>query len=174
MWHRYRCLDCTSAQASAFTISVHRFMQRAPTCRDRLIDYRSSFPAMKARKVAATTMAAPCGRSEPRRLVAHDPLAVVARLMFAPAPGSCRGGSPATQRGRRASAGAPERAEHDGLAMLPRGKDLRLPRTGSQPGEVSSPVFREGRPKTADRIRLIGFPVCVYRELNTEDGREEP
>jgi hypothetical protein len=43
----------------------------APTCHDRLIDYRSSFPAMKARKVAATTMAAPCGRTEPRFLEAR-------------------------------------------------------------------------------------------------------
>src|SRR6266436_8296973 len=48
----------------------------APTCRDRLIDYRSLFPAMKARRLAATTMAAPCGRTEPRLLVgaqSHSP-----------------------------------------------------------------------------------------------------
>src|SRR6266849_2995654 len=48
----------------------------APTCRDRLIDYRSLFPAMKARRLAATTMAVPCGRTEPRLLVgvqSHSP-----------------------------------------------------------------------------------------------------
>ena len=33
----------------------------APTCRDRLADYRSSAPVMKARRLAATTMAVPCG-----------------------------------------------------------------------------------------------------------------
>src|SRR5882672_8745424 len=43
----------------------------APTCRDRLIDYRSSFPVMKARRLAATTIAAPCGRTEPRFLEAR-------------------------------------------------------------------------------------------------------
>src|SRR5262245_36524107 len=43
----------------------------APTRRDRLIDYRSLFPAMKAWRLAATTMAAPCGRTEPRFLEAR-------------------------------------------------------------------------------------------------------
>src|SRR5437867_10967227 len=43
----------------------------APTCRDRPVDYRSSFPAMKARRLAATTMAAPCGRTEPCLLEAR-------------------------------------------------------------------------------------------------------
>src|SRR5260370_35433308 len=48
----------------------------APTCRDRLIDYHSLFPAMKARRLAATTMAAPGGRTEPRLLFgaqSHSP-----------------------------------------------------------------------------------------------------
>src|SRR5882757_9044701 len=42
----------------------------APTCRDRLADYRSSVPVMKARRLATTTMAAPCGRTGPRLLEA--------------------------------------------------------------------------------------------------------
>jgi hypothetical protein len=46
-----------SAQASALTISVHRFHPAG--------DYRSSFPVMKARRLAAATMAAPRGRTEP-------------------------------------------------------------------------------------------------------------
>jgi hypothetical protein len=73
-WHRYRCLDCTFAQASAFTIFVHRFRPLGICRRGRLIDYRSLFPALKARKVATTTMAAPCGRTEPRLLEAREEL----------------------------------------------------------------------------------------------------
>src|SRR6266446_2753310 len=45
------------------------------TCRDGLADYRSSFTVMKARRIAATTMGAPCGRAGPRlpeaRVVFH-------------------------------------------------------------------------------------------------------
>jgi len=46
-----------SAQASAFTICVHRFHPAG--------DYRSSFPVMKARRLAATTMAAPAEGQNP-------------------------------------------------------------------------------------------------------------
>jgi hypothetical protein len=40
----------------------------APTCRDRLANYRSSVPVLKARRFAATTMAAPRGRTDPSSL----------------------------------------------------------------------------------------------------------
>src|SRR5258705_1611577 len=40
----------------------------APTCRDRLANYRSSVLVLKARRLAATTTAAPRGRTDPRLL----------------------------------------------------------------------------------------------------------
>src|SRR4029450_6982000 len=43
----------------------------APTCRHRLANYRSSVPVMKARRLAAATMAAPRGRTDPRLLEAR-------------------------------------------------------------------------------------------------------
>jgi hypothetical protein len=43
----------------------------APTCRDRLANYRSSVPVLKARRLAATTMAARRGRTDPRLLEAR-------------------------------------------------------------------------------------------------------
>jgi hypothetical protein len=57
-------------------IGLHHFhaptpARWAPTCHHRLANYRSSVPVMKARRLAATTMAVPRGRTDPRLLEAR-------------------------------------------------------------------------------------------------------
>src|SRR5258705_3585559 len=60
----------------------------APTCRDRLANYRSSVLVLKAPRLAATTTAAPRGRTGARLLDARTPFHLL-RLMPV-APGLCR------------------------------------------------------------------------------------